>query len=71
VSTGKRVLNAAYKLLRDLGVKAAIARQLLVLLRQNGFVIVNEKELVQVRQINKQIGVIIKLMKVKAKGKRK
>ena len=64
-------MNSAYKLLRDLGVRAAIARQLLVLLRQNGFVIVNEKELAQARQINKQIEVIIKLMKMKAKGKRK
>jgi hypothetical protein len=56
-------MNAAYKVLRDQGMRAAIARHFVVQLRRNGFVLVKEKELTQAKKINRQIEIIIKLMK--------
>lgn len=56
--------NAAYKLLRDLGMRPPLARHFVVQLRRNGFVLVKEKQLVQMKQINRQIEIIIKLMKL-------
>lgn len=56
--------NAAYQALRNLGMRPAVARHFLVGLRKNGFVLVKEKELTQVRKINRQIDIIIKLMKL-------
>jgi hypothetical protein len=61
-------LNAAYRLLKDLGMRPAIARHFIVGLRRNGFVLVREEELVQAKQINRKIEIIIKLMKA-GKGK--
>jgi hypothetical protein len=59
--------NPAYQLLRGLGMRPAIARHFLVQLRDNGFVIVKEREIIQTKQINRQIEIIIKLMKLKGK----
>ena len=56
--------NTAYKLLRDLGMRPAIARHFIVQLRKSGFVLVREKEIIQTKQINRQIDIIIKLMKL-------
>ena len=59
--------NAAYQLLKDLGMRPAIARHFLVGLRKSGFVLVKEKELAQVKKINSQIDIIIKLMKLRSR----
>ncbi len=62
--------NAAYQQLRDLGMRPAVARHFIVGLRQKGFVLVKEKDLTQAKKINRQIEIIIKLMKLKTpKGK--
>lgn len=63
-------MNPAYKLLRDLGMRPAIARNFVSQLRANGFVLVREKELVQTKQINRQIEIIIKLMKAKSRSRK-
>lgn len=55
--------NAAYKQLRGLGMRPAVARHFIVGLRRNGFVLVKEKELTQAKKISRQIEIIIKLMK--------
>ncbi len=56
-------MNDAYKLLRELGMRPAIARHFIVQLRKSGFVLVKEKQLIQTQEINRQIEIIIKLMK--------
>jgi hypothetical protein len=57
-------LGAAYKLLRDHGMRAAVARHFIVELRKSGFVLVKEAELVKSKKIEQKIDVIIKLMKL-------
>ncbi len=61
--------NAAYQALRELGMRPAIARHYLVGLRSLGFVIVKEKQLVTTKKINRQIEIIIKLMKANRRKK--
>jgi hypothetical protein len=61
--------NAAYKLLRELGMRPAIARHFLVGLRKKGFILVEEKKLKTATKINRQIEIIIKLMKAKRRMK--
>ncbi len=61
-------LNVAYQLLRDLGMRTAIARHFIVGLRRNGFILIKEKELVQAKKIVRQVEIITKLMKL-GKGK--
>jgi hypothetical protein len=56
--------NAAYAQLRHLGMRPTLARYFLVGLRRAGFVLVKEKELVTTKKINRQIEIIIKLMKL-------
>lgn len=61
--------NPAYKLLRELGMRPPIARHFLVGLRKKGFVLVEEKKLDTAKRINRQIDIIIKLMKAKRRTK--
>lgn len=55
--------NAAYKVLRDSGMRPAIARHFLVRLREFGFVVVEEKSITTTAQINESIKTIIALMR--------
>jgi hypothetical protein len=57
-------LGPAYKILRDHGMRPAIARHFIVQLRKSGFVLVKEDELVKSKKIEQQIDIIIKLMKL-------
>lgn len=57
--------NAAYQQLRELGMRPTVARHFLVGLRRGGFVLVKEKELTQAKKINRQLEILIKLMKLK------
>jgi hypothetical protein len=60
----RRKPNPAYKLLRELGMRPAVARHFVVGLRKRGFVVVEESKIVTAAQINRQIEIIIKLMKM-------
>jgi hypothetical protein len=61
--------NPAYSLLRELGMRPAIARHFLVGLRKKGFVVVEEAKITTAKQINRQIEIIIKLMKFNGRRK--
>lgn len=67
--TKRRKPNAAYQLLRNLGMRAAIARHFLVKLRAEGFVVVEEKTITKAAQINQKLEIIIKLMKASRRRK--
>jgi hypothetical protein len=60
----KRKPNAAYAMLTQMGMRPQLARYFLVGLRRSGFVLVKEKDIVTTKKINRQIEVIIKLMKL-------
>ena len=65
----KRRTNPANRLLRDLGVRTAIARYFLVKLREKGFVIVEERKITTAAGINRNIEIIIALMKAERNSK--
>ena len=56
--------NAAYKELIHAGMRPTLARYFLVRLRRSGFVIVKEKDIATSKKINRQIEIIINLMKL-------
>lgn len=55
--------SPAYLLLRELGMRPAIARHFLIGLRKKGFVIVEEATVTKAGQINEKLKIIIALMK--------
>lgn len=61
--------NPAYKELVSGGMRPAIAKYFLTRLRRAGYVIVKEGEIDTTKKINRQIEIIIKLMKMKGRRK--
>ena len=65
--------SVAYKLLRDLGMRPAIARYFLERLKQRGLVIVEASQIAKAakleKKIERKIEIIIRLMKLNGRRK--
>lgn len=63
----KKQISLAYNLLKELGMRPAIARHFLIRLRDRGFILVEETKVTKASEINQKLEVIIALMRRRLK----